>query len=434
MSKQQMKKDKIIVGLDIGTTKVCAIVGRMNENGKIDVLGMGKTPSMGGVSRGMVSNITKTVEAIRRAVAEASRQSNIEINRVYVGIAGHHISSRQQNSAKIRSGNDEITQLDLDDMEAQMHKLYLGHETAIMHIMPQEYTIDGEAGIKDPIGMHGMKLECSYHIITGQTTAAKNITQAVQKAGLEVEDLIVEPIASARAVLSDDEMMAGVALVDIGGGTSDIAIFHDGIIRHTAVVPLGGDIITTDIQEAFGLLKEQAEALKTRFGSAISEGIRHNQIITVSGLPGRKAKEISLFNLAQVIQARVQEIFDLVYDQIRLSGYKNRLSAGIVLTGGGANLANIAELIEFITTLEVHQGLPNKHLAKGMVDEVRSPMFSTAVGLVLKGFDKELRGHGSDLPDNKPAEKKDRSRFGFSGLFGNLISGIIKDDTKDFND
>jgi cell division protein FtsA len=406
----------------------------MNENGKIDVLGMGKAPSMGGVSRGMVSNITKTVEAIRRAVAEASRQSNIEINRVYVGIAGHHISSRQQNFAKIRSGNNEITQLDLDDMEAQMHKVYIGHETAIMHIMPQEYTIDGETGIKDPIGMHGMKLECSYHIITGQTTAAKNITQAVQKAGLEVEDLIVEPIASARAVLSDDEMMAGVALVDIGGGTSDIAIFHDGIIRHTAVVPLGGDIITTDIQEAFGLLKEQAEALKTRFGSAISEGIRHNQIVTVSGLPGRKAKEISLFNLAQVIQARVQEIFDLVYDQIRLSGYKNRLSAGIVLTGGGANLANIAELIEFITTLEVHQGLPNKHLAKGMVDEVRSPMFSTAVGLVLKGFDKEMRGQGSDLPDNKPAEKEGRSRFGFSGLFGSLINGIIKDDTKDFND
>jgi cell division protein FtsA len=434
MSKQKIKKDKIIVGLDIGTTKICAIVGRMNENGKIDVLGMGKAPSMGGVSRGMVSNITKTVEAIRRAVAEASRQSNIEINRVYVGIAGHHISSRQQNFAKIRSGNNEITQLDLDDMEAQMHKVYIGHETAIMHIMPQEYTIDGETGIKDPIGMHGMKLECSYHIITGQTTAAKNITQAVQKAGLEVEDLIVEPIASARAVLSDDEMMAGVALVDIGGGTSDIAIFHDGIIRHTAVVPLGGDIITTDIQEAFGLLKEQAEALKTRFGSAISEGIRHNQIVTVSGLPGRKAKEISLFNLAQVIQARVQEIFDLVYDQIRLSGYKNRLSAGIVLTGGGANLANIAELIEFITTLEVHQGLPNKHLAKGMVDEVRSPMFSTAVGLVLKGFDKEMRGQGSDLPDNKPAEKEGRSRFGFSGLFGSLINGIIKDDTKDFND
>jgi cell division protein FtsA len=426
------KTDKIIVGLDIGTTKICAIVGQLNENGKINVLGMGKASSMGGVSRGMVSNIPKTVEAIKKAVNDASRQSNIEINTVYVGIAGHHINSRQSSRTLIRTSQEEISQEELQKMEEEVNKLYLGQDIDILHVMPQEYKIDGESGIKDPVGMHGMKIEGSYHIIAGQKTAAKNIQQAVQKAGLEVAGLMVEPVASARAVLSEEEMMAGVALVDIGGGTSDIAIFHDGIIRHTAVVELGGDIITADIMEAFGLLREQAEALKTRFGSAVVENTRMNHIVTVAGLPGRKPKEISMYNLARIIHCRATEIFNLVFEQIRLSGYKNKLGGGIVLTGGGSNLQNIRELIEYVTGIEVHIGLPHQHLGKGMVEEVKSPMYSTGVGLVLKGFDEENLFNSAV---NVPFAATEKPKVGFSGMLKNLMGKMLNDDSlhiKDF--
>ena len=314
--------DKIIVGLDIGTTKVCAIVGKMNENGKINVLGMGKSSSMGGVSRGMVTNISKTVSAIQAAVEIASRQSKIEIARVYVGIAGHHIHSKQFTKTVIRANNhEEIRPEELRRMEQEMHNIYLGHDLEIIHILPQEYKVDGEPDIKDPAGMTGMRLEGSYHVITGQTTAAKNIIMAVEKAGLEVDGLVVEPVASARAVLSEEEMEGGVALVDIGGGTSDIAIFHNGIIRHTAVVPYGGDIITNDIREAFQLGKEQAEALKVKCGSAIAEESRRNQIQSIQDFPGRKPKEISVYNLSLVINARATEIIHQIYDQMTCASF-----------------------------------------------------------------------------------------------------------------
>ncbi|MBU6324146.1 MAG: cell division protein FtsA [Bacteroidetes bacterium] len=405
---RKVKTDKIIVGLDIGTTKVCAIVGKMNENGKINVMGIGKSPSMGGVSRGMVSNIGKTVEAIKAAVAIASKQSNIDIARVYVGIAGHHIHSKQYPRVRTRTNHqEEITREELREMEKEMHSLYLGNDLEIIHILPQEYKVDGEPDIIDPVGMTGLKLEGSFHVITGQTTAAKNITQAVEKAGLEVDGLFVEPVASARAVLSQEEMEGGVALVDIGGGTSDIAIFHNGIIRHTAVIPYGGDIITNDIREAFQLGKEQAEALKVKCGSAIPEESRRNQIQSIQDYPGRKAKEISLYNLSLVINARACEIINLIYDQIRMSGYANKLAAGIVLTGGGANLQYLNVLMEGITGLDTQMGIPNQHLGMGMVDEVKSPMYATAVGLVLNGYDASL-----DHPEPEPAPsdgKKERS-------------------------
>ena len=405
---RKVKTDKIIVGLDIGTTKVCAIVGKMNENGKINVMGIGKSPSMGGVSRGMVSNIGKTVEAIKAAVAIASKQSNIDIARVYVGIAGHHIHSKQYPRVLMRTNHqEEITRDELKAMEKAMANLYLGNDLEIIHIMPQEYKVDGEPDIVDPVGMTGLKLEGSFHVITGQTTAARNITQAVEKAGLEVDGLFVEPVASARAVLSQEEMEGGVALVDIGGGTSDIAIFHNGIIRHTAVIPYGGDIITNDIREAFQLGKEQAEALKVKCGSAIPEESRRNQVQTIQDFPGRKAKEISLYNLSLVINARACEIINLIHDQIRMSGYANKLAAGIVLTGGGANLQYMNLLMESITGLDTQMGIPNQHLGMGMVDEVKSPMYATAVGLVLNGYDANI-----DHPEPEPVpetEKKTRS-------------------------
>ncbi len=431
---RKVKSEKIIVGLDIGTTKVCAIVGKMNENGKINVMGIGKSPSMGGVSRGMVSNIGKTVEAIKAAVAIASKQSAIEIARVYVGIAGHHINSKQFPKTRIRPNNhEEITTEELRAMEQDMYNVYLGNDLEVIHIMPQEYKVDGEPDIKDPVGMTGLKLEGNYHVITGQTTAAKNITQAVEKAGLSVDGLFVEPVASARAVLSMEEMEGGVALVDIGGGTSDIAIFHNGIIRHTAVIPFGGDIITNDIREAFQLGKEQAEALKVKCGSAIPEESRKNQVQSIQDYPGRKPKEISVYNLSLVINARAQEIIHLINDQIRMSGYANKLAAGIVLTGGGANLQYLNLLMESITGLDTQMGVPNQHLGIGMVDEVKSPMYATAVGLVLNGFDASM------LKPEEPAETYDTQEprtakptwlSFFKGKLFNLLDDKSIDDFK----
>lgn len=381
-----MENSKIIVGLDIGTTKVCAIVGRANEYGKIDVLGMGKAESFG-VSRGVVVNIEKTVQAIRQAVDEAASRSGVDVKVVHVGIAGQHIKSLQHRNIIVRSNVDvEIGQNDINKLTDDMYKLALPPGDEIIHVLPQEYTVDNEPGIKDPIGMSGVRLEGNFHIITGQVTAAKNIYKCVQKAGLEIADLILEPLASAEAVLSKEEIEAGVALVDIGGGTTDIAIFHDGIIRHTAVIPFGGNIITDDIKEGCTIMRNQAELLKTRFGSALAEENKENEIVSIAGIRGKQHKEISVKNLAMIIQARVEEIFESVYYEIKNSGLEKKLIAGIVITGGGSQMKHLTQLVEYITGLDARVGYPNEHLAKGMVEEVKSPMYATGIGLVIKGL------------------------------------------------
>lgn len=381
-----MKNDKIVVGLDIGTTKVCAIVGRKNEFGKIDILGVGSAISTG-VSRGMVSNIPKTVEAIEAAVTQAKQRSNIDIKKVQVGIAGWHIKSTPNHSMLVRSNMEtEINQDDLDRLTADMHKISLPADEQIIHIIPQDYTVDGEGGIKDPIGMAGLRLEGNFHIITGNVNAARNIYKCVTKAGLVVEDMILEPLASADAVLTEEELEAGVALVDIGGGTTDMAIFHDGIIRHTAIIPFGGAIITDDIHEGCSVMRNQAEKLKVLHGSAIPEENRPDDIIVVPGLRDKSPKEISVRNLASIIHARVEEIFNHVNYEIKASGLEKKLIGGIVLTGGGAQLKHLPQLVEYLTGLDVRVGYPNEHLAKGMVDEVKSPMFATGIGLVIKGL------------------------------------------------
>lgn len=348
-----MQDSKIVVGLDIGTTKVCAIVGRKNEYGKIDVLGMGKAPSMGGVTRGVVSNIDKTVTAIKQAVEDAAEKSGVDINLVNVGIAGQHIKSLQHRGIIVRSDVDsEISQSDLEKLKQDMYKLAINPGDEIIHVLPQEYTIDSEPGIKDPVGMSGIRLEGNFHIITGQITAAKNIFKCVNKGGLEVSDLVLEPLASADAVLSDEEMEAGVVLVDIGGGTTDLAIFYDGIIRHTAVIPYGGDIITEDIKDGCNVMKNQAELLKVKFGSALADETKANEIISIPGLKGREPKEISVKNLARIIQARVEEIMELVYYEIKSSGLEKKLIGGVVVTGGGSQLKHITHLIEYVTGLD----------------------------------------------------------------------------------
>jgi len=376
---------EIIVGLDIGTTKIAAIVGRRNEHGKIEILGMGRSESLG-VMRGVVANIEKTVASIREAVEEAEAKSGVEIKEVYVGIAGQHIKSMQHRGMITRANNEyEISQSDIDAITEDMYRLAMPPGEEIIHVIPQEFIVDNEQGIKEPVGMAGIRLEANCHIITGLVTAAKNIYKCVEKAGLKTKDLILEPLASAEAVLTDEEKEAGVVLVDIGGGTTDIAIFQDGIIRHTAVIPFGGNVITEDIKEGCSIIRNQAELLKVKFGSALSKQTKENEIVSIPGLRGREPKEISVKNLAHIIQARIEEIIDNVYYEIKNSGYEKKLIAGIVITGGGSQLKNITQLVEYITGMDTRIGYPNEHLGKGL-DEVKSPMYATGVGLVIKGL------------------------------------------------
>lgn len=379
-----METSEIIVGLDIGTTKIAVIVGRRNEHGKIEILGMGKSDSVG-VSRGVVLNIEQTVQSIRNAVAEAENKSGVDIKVVNVGIAGQHIKSLQHRGIKTRNNlEEEISQKDIDALIDDMYKLVMLPGEEIIHVLPQEYIVDNEQGIKNPIGMAGIRLEANFHIITGQIAAARNIYKCVNKAGLEVAELTLEPLASADAVLSDEEKEAGVVLVDIGGGTTDVALFQDGIIRHTAVIPFGGNVITEDIKEGCTIIKSQAELLKIKFGSALANENQENEIVSIPGLRGRPHKEISVKNLSHIIQARMEEIIEHVYYEIKNSGYEKKLIAGIVITGGGAQLKHLAQLVEYITGMDTRIGYPNEHLAKG-TEDVTSPLFATGVGLVMKG-------------------------------------------------
>ncbi len=386
-----METSEIIVGLDIGTTKIAAIVGRRNEKGKIEVLGFGRTESIG-VKRGVVSNIENTVQSIKTAIDQASQASGVEIKYVNVGIAGQHIKSLQHRGSIIRENSDEeISQQDLDYLNNSRYNLNMSPGEEIIDVIPQEYIIDDEQGIKQPIGMLGNSLEANFHIIIGQTAAAKNIYKCVKKAGLEVVDLILEPIASAEAVLGDEEKEAGVVLVDIGGGTTDIAIFQDGIIRHTAVIPFGGDIITEDVKEGCTIIKKHAEELKVKFGSALASENKDEEIVAIPGLRGRPPKEISLKNLASIIQARMEEIVEHIYYEIRNSGFEKKLIAGIVLTGGGALLKHISQLTEFVTGMDTRIGYPNEHLANDVEEEMASPMYATGIGLVIEGINRFKR-------------------------------------------
>ncbi len=388
---KEMETSEIIVGLDIGTTKIAAIVGRRNEHGKIEILGYGKTQSIG-VRRGVVSNIENTVQSIKTAIEEANQRSGVDIEYVNVGIAGQHIKSIQHHGSIIRENNDiEISQDDIDILNNNMYNLNMSPGEEIIDVIPQEYIIDAEQGIKQPIGMLGNSLEANFHIIIGQTAAAKNIYKCVRKAGLEVVDLILEPIASAEAVLGEEEKEAGVVLVGIGGGTTDIAIFQDGIIRHTAVIPFGGDIITEDIKEGCTIIIKHAEELKVKFGSALASENKEEEIVAIPGLRGRPPKEITLKNLANIIQARMEEIIEHIYYEIKNSGYEKKLIAGIVLTGGGAQLKHIAQLTEFMTGMDTRIGYPNEHLASEVPEETISPMYSTGIGLVIEGTARYLK-------------------------------------------
>jgi len=427
----------IVAGLDIGTTKIACIVGRKNEQGKIEILGMGKAKS-DGVSRGVVANIQKTVESITAAVKMAEDSAGVEITTVNVGIAGQHIRSMQHRGMKMRESNDEeITQNDIDLLIDETYRLVMPPGEEIIHVLPQEYIVDNEQGIRDPIGMSGIRMEANFHIISGQVTAARNINKCVHRAGLHVTELILEPLASADAVLSQEEKEAGVVLVDIGGGTTDIAIFFDNIIRHTAVIPFGGNVVTEDIRQGCGIMRDQAELLKTKFGSALAAENKENEVVCIPGLRGREPKEISLRTLAEVIQSRMEEIMEHVYFEIKNSGLEKQLIAGVVLTGGGAQLKHLKQLVEYMTGMSTRIGYPNEHIAKSAVEDVTSPLHATGVGLVMKGFDylERRRPYAADVrnPMRRSASTvKEHSEPGRIGsFFKSVLSGaseLLKDD------
>ncbi|GLR15764.1 cell division protein FtsA [Portibacter lacus] len=407
MNEFKTSTSEIVVAVDIGTTKICAIAGRRNQYGKIEILGMGKVKSEG-VNRGVVSNIDKTVKAISEAVSIAEKSANVKFKKVHVGIAGQHIKSIHHHGILMREeGLEEISNEDVEKLINDMYRLVLPPGDKILHVIPQEFTVDDEQDIQDPVGMSGVRLEANFHIITGQVTASRNILRCVEKVGLEVADITLEPIASAAAVLSKEEKEAGVALVDIGGGTTDITIFKDGIIRHTAVIPFGGGVITNDIKEGCTVMQEYAEKLKVRFGSALAEEIVDNRIITIAGFRGREPKEISEKNLSRIIQARVEEIFDYVLWEVRRSGFEGKLLGGIVITGGGSLLRNINLLSEYHTGMSTRIGIPTEHLAHkydGMVD---SPIYSTGVGLLITAIEQgKVTGHTEDLSSPKKEEPK----------------------------
>ena len=374
----------IIVGLDIGTTKIACLVGRLTENNKIEILGIGRSESVG-VQRGVVTNIEQTINSIRTAVQQAERESGVDIKVVNVGIAGQHIRSVQQRGMYMCNRvEDEITRDDVKQLISDMHKVLLLPGERIIHALPQEFSVDGENGIKNPVGMSGVRMEANFHVITGQVTAIGNIFKCVERAGLQVKELMLEPLASSAAVLSDEEKEAGVALVDIGGGTTDVAIFQDGIIRHTAVIPFGGNIITEDIRHGCTIMKNEAEALKTQYGSALSSEAE-SAIICIKGLRGRATREISTKVLAEIIQARMSEILELVHYEIKNSGYEKKLIGGIVLTGGGSQLKHMKQLVEYTTGLDCRIGYPNEHVSKAPSEKMLIPALATGVGLVISG-------------------------------------------------
>jgi cell division protein FtsA len=381
------KQQPIIVGLDIGTTKVVAIAGRKNEYGKLEILGFGRADSEG-VNHGVVINIEQCVHSVELAIKRCFENNpDLVITEVYVGIAGKHIKSMQAQGSRVRANVDtEISKDDIEQLLRDQYKTYLPTGDQIIDIIAQDYTVDNIPDIIDPVGMSGVKIGANFHVITGDSTAIRNMKRCVDRSNLKTCDLILQPLASAAAVMNDEDMEAGVAIVDIGGGTTDMAVFCDGILKHTAVIPYAGVNITNDILTGLRVLRSQAEQMKVQFGTALGSEANRNSYITIPGLRGLPAKEVSVVNLANIIQARMEEILDYVMFNIRQIGLEHRLNGGIILTGGGARLKHITQLTEYVTGMGARIGYPNEHLAGGYNDALMSPMYSTCIGLILRGY------------------------------------------------
>jgi cell division protein FtsA len=428
------QKDQLIAAIDIGTTKIVAIVGKMNENQKLEVIGMSKTTSKG-VKRGVVLNIEETVCSIQTVVEEIRNKTGLTLSDVFVGIAGQHIRSiRNRTYINRASFDDEITEEDIGKLVSDMYNSQIEAGEEIIHVLPQSFIVDNETGVKNPIGMSGKRLEGNFHIVIGQISSARNMEKCINRVGMNVKEMILEPLASSEAVLTEDEKEAGVALIDIGGGTTDLAVYYDNVIYHTAVIPFGGNVITRDIKEGCSILGRQAEQLKIQFGSALGDLAQEDKVVTIPGISGRDPKEISFRSLAYIIQSRMEEILDHVIYEIETSGVADKLSAGIVLTGGGALLRHLPQLVKFKTGYDVRVGYPNEHLAAESIEEANQPMFSTSVGLLLKGQEsKEKVKEGKievkiENPGGENKEQQTKFKPKFFIAFKEKLNEIFEED------
>ena len=439
------KKEQIISAIDIGTTKIVAIIAKKEESGKYDVLGLGKAMS-NGVKRGVVINIEDTVQAIEDVRQQAEQQAGCKMKSVFVGIAGQHIKSMKNRNRKYIEG-DEITQDDVDYLYDQMLRTPIDPGDEILHVIPQSYIVDQEADISKPVGISGRVLEGNFHLVIGQVASAKNITKCIERAGLNVARLILEPLASATAVLSQDEKEAGVALVDIGGGTTDIAVYHNNVVSHTAVIPFGGNVITNDIKEGCSILLRQAEALKIQFGSAMGDTAPGDKMVTIKGISGREPKEISFKSLAYIIEARMEEIIGAIMFEIENSGCKDKISAGIVITGGGALLNGLPQLIAFKTGMSVRIGYPSEFLIAGIAKKINQPMFSTSIGLAVEGEPTMMNTNQGLFPysrkkvkESKPKDvkmKEGKAKEDISAAKNKVVdiwNDFFSEETGEFND
>ena len=377
------KKIEFISAIDIGTTKIVALIACKTDDGRFEILGLGNAPSSG-VKRGVVVHIDETVSAIELAKQQAEEQAGYKMSEVYVGIAGQHIRSMKNRNSKYLD-NEEITQEDVTYLHDQMAKTPLDPGDEILHVIPQSYIVDSETDVSKPVGMSGRMLEANFHLVIGKVASARNISKCIERVELKVKKMILEPLASATAVLTADEREAGVVLIDIGGGTTDIAVFYNDVVRHTAVIPFGGNVITNDIKEGCSILLRQAESLKVQFGSAMGDTAADDKVVTIPGISGRDAREISFKNLAYIIQARMEEILDAVNYEIENSGYADKVSAGIVITGGGAMLKGLPQLIKYKTGYDVRVGYPNQFLVAETDEKIGQPLYSTGIGLIVEG-------------------------------------------------
>jgi len=405
------KPDKnLIVGLDIGTSKVVAIVGEVNPQGEIHIIGVGSHPSRG-LKKGVVVNIEATVQAVLRAVEEAERMAGCEIHSVYTGIAGSHVKSLNSHGI-VAIRQHEVTAFDVDRVIEAAKAVAIPADQKILHIVPQEYIIDKQEGIREPIGMSGVRLEAKVHIVTGAVSAAQNIAKCVRRCGLEVDDIILEQLASSYAVLTEDEKQLGVCLIDIGGGTTDIAVFSEGAIRHTAVIPIAGDQVTNDVAIALRTPTQNAENLKIQYGCALNELADMEEIIDIPSMGDNKAKRFSRLELVEAIEPRFEELFTLVRAELSRIGIEELLGCGIVVTGGSARLEGVVELAEEVFRLPVRLGIPrNVH---GLVDVIRNPSYATGVGLLLYGLSSRERHHQMDVV----------SPYSFKQFFGRVKNWV----------
>ncbi|MCH8567864.1 MAG: cell division protein FtsA [Balneolales bacterium] len=409
--KEKIQEDRIVVGLDIGTTKVCAIIASVDDAGKVNILGVGKAKSEG-LNRGVVVNIDKTVNAIRNAIEQAELVSGIKVEAVNVGIAGDHIRSiRSKGVITITNRDSEITAKDVDRLLHDCRQILLPTDQEIIHVIPQEFIVDGQDGITDPIGMSGIRMEADVQIITGLVSAAKNLFRCVERAGYQVMDVILEPLASSYAVLEEEEKEAGVVLVDIGGGTTDVAIFQDNIIRHTEVIAIAGQKVTDDIRIGLSVLEDQAHKLKHNHGHAFPELLEEDVTITVPGIAGRPPKEVKQSMLSYIIRARMEEILEMVAIEINRSGYSRGLSAGVVFTGGGSLIEGIVPLAQEMLGMDAKIGLPIG-ITGGLIDEVQSPIYSTGVGLVMHAQENLITAQNQqNRPNNAEQESQSKENL-----------------------